>query len=85
MQGKSEVEFTIGIWPLKVTVKGREAIRAMRLSLSVLVVALAFAILAMAFKHLSLENAARISEMRDRGFTEAHEQLPDLRRPHTAG
>ena len=28
----------------------------------------------------TLDNAARISDMRDRGFAEAREQLPELRR-----
>jgi uncharacterized protein len=28
----------------------------------------------------TLDNAARINEMKDRGFTEAREQIPDLRR-----
>jgi len=28
----------------------------------------------------TLDNASRIAEMKDRGFTEAREQIPDLRR-----
>jgi hypothetical protein len=33
----------------------------------------------------TLDNAARISEMRDRAFAEAREQLPELRRHFFAG
>jgi hypothetical protein len=40
----------------------------------------AAAICSSAISGYTLDNAARISEMRDRAFAEAREQLPELRR-----
>ena len=47
MQEKSEAEFIVGIWPLKISVKGIEAIRKLNKALNVLILSLAIATIAL--------------------------------------